>query len=133
MRSSRGTVLLLLPPLVSIASRDGRDSTKQPCQRNPRRAPQRPALTFDTGFARQLCISASDGTTRMLIRGPQPETVRHYRLLIDGVVVVEESNNFLRKRIHRLPTPVSGQIVVLECLATHGAPHARIFEVRLYA
>jgi hypothetical protein len=90
-------------------------------------------VTFDTGFSRQLCLSASDSTTRTLIRGPQPETVKHYRLLIDGAVVAEEENNFLRKRIHRLPAPVSGPIVALECLATHGAPRARIFEVRLYA
>ncbi|HUR56569.1 MAG TPA: FAD-dependent oxidoreductase [Opitutaceae bacterium] len=90
-------------------------------------------LTFDTGFERQLCLSASDSTTRLLIRGPQPETVRHYRLLIDGVVIAEEKDNFLRKRIHRLPAPVSGRVIAVQCLATHGAPVARIFEVRLYA
>jgi hypothetical protein len=89
-------------------------------------------LTFDTGFPRQLCLSPSDGTTRMLIRGPQPETVKHYRLLIDGVVVAEEKNNFLRKRIHRLPAPLPGRIVALESLATHGAERARLFEIRLY-
>ena len=89
-------------------------------------------VTFDTGFSRQLCLSPSDSTTRMLIRGPQPETVRHYRVSIDGVLVAEETNNFLRKRIHRLPTPVSGRVVAIECLVTHGVPHARIFEVRLY-
>jgi hypothetical protein len=69
----------------------------------------------------------------MLIRGPQPETVKHYRVLIDGVVVAEETNNFHRKRVHRLPSAVPGRIVAIECLATHGAPQARIFEVRLYA
>ena len=90
-------------------------------------------VTFDTGFERQLCLSPANATTRTLIRGPQPETVRHYRLLVDGVVVMEESNNFLRKRIHRLATPVSGREIAIECLATHGVPQARIFEVRLYA
>jgi hypothetical protein len=45
-------------------------------------------------FSRQLCLSASDTTTRLLIRGPQPETVKHYRVLIDGVVLVEEKNKF---------------------------------------
>jgi hypothetical protein len=90
-------------------------------------------LTFDTGFERQLCLSPSDSTTRMLIRGPQPETVRHYRVSIEGTVIAEEKNNFLRKRIHRLAAPVTGRTVSIECLATHGVPHARIFEVRLYA
>jgi hypothetical protein len=89
-------------------------------------------LTFDTGFSRQLCLSASDTTTRLLIRGPQPETVKHYRVLIDGVPLVEEKNNFLRKRVHHLHAPVSGRVVAVECLATHGAAQARIFEVRLY-
>jgi hypothetical protein len=90
-------------------------------------------LTFDTGFERQLCLSASDSTTRLLIRGPQPETVKHYRVLIDNTVVAEDRNNYLRKRVHRLAAPVAGQVVAIECLATHGAPHARIFEVRLYS
>jgi len=90
-------------------------------------------LTFDSGFSRQLCLSASDATTRLLIRGAQPEIVKHYRVLIDSVVVVEEKNNFLRKRIHQLPGAVSGRTVAVECLATQGAPQARIFEVRLYA
>jgi hypothetical protein len=90
-------------------------------------------LTFDTGFERQLCLSPANATTRTLIRGPQPETVRHYRVLVDGVVVAEEANNFLRKRIHRLAKPASAREVAIECLATHGVPYARIFEVRLYA
>jgi hypothetical protein len=90
-------------------------------------------LTFDTGFERQLCLSASDSTTRTLIRGPQPETVKHYRVLIDGLSVCEEENNFMRKRVHRLTRPVLGTTVAVQCLATHGAQHARIFEVRLYA
>jgi hypothetical protein len=90
-------------------------------------------VTFDTGFGRQLCLSASDSTTRTLIRAPQPETVKHYRLLIDGSVVAEEKNNFLRKRVHRLAVPLRGRNVTLECLATHGAEHARVFEVRAYA
>jgi hypothetical protein len=90
-------------------------------------------LTFDTGFERQLCLSASDSTTRLLIRGPQPETVKHYRVSIDGVVVAEEKNNFLRKRIHRLAASVRGRTVAIECLTTHGIPHARLFEIRLYA
>ena len=39
---------------------------------------RRVQLTFDTGFQRQLTLSASDSITRTLIRQPQPETVKDY-------------------------------------------------------
>lgn len=89
-------------------------------------------LTFDSGFERPLALTPSDWYTKRMIRGPQPELVSDYRIRIDDQVVVEESGNFLRKRVHRLPTPVSGSNVSIELLATHGAPEARLFEVRLY-
>lgn len=89
-------------------------------------------LTFDSGFARELILTPSDHLTKRTIRGPQPETVRHYRVKIDGRVVVEETGNYLRKRVHRLPEPVTGSVVELEVLATNGHPAARVFEVRLY-
>lgn len=90
-------------------------------------------LTFDSGFPRELLLTPSDYMTRKVVRGPQPEVVRHYRVKIDGAVVFEETANYLRKRIHRLPAPVTGAKVEIEVLATHGAPAARIFEVRLYS
>ncbi len=52
---------------------------------------------------------------------------------VDGKVVVEETGNYLRKRVHRLSASVVGSKVELEVLATNGAPTARVFEVRLYA
>jgi hypothetical protein len=90
-------------------------------------------VTFDTGFERELTLSASDAVTAKMVRGPQPETVRHYRVRFDGVMVVEEPDNYLRKRVHRISVPASAQVVSLEVLATHGVPVARVFEVRLYA
>ena len=39
---------------------------------------RRVQLTFDSGFQRQLTLSASDSITRTLIRQPQPETVKDY-------------------------------------------------------
>ena len=47
-------------------------------------------------------------------------------------VVAEETFNYLRKRIHRLPAQQTSQIVELKILSTHGMPEACVFEVRLY-
>lgn len=90
-------------------------------------------LTFDTGFSRELILTPSDYHTSQVVRGPQPETVKHYRVKIDGVVVLEETANYHRKRVHTLPAATRGAKVEFEVLATHGAPAARVFEVRLYS
>ena len=89
-------------------------------------------LTFDTGFERELILSASDHLTKSVIRGPQPETVKHYRILLDDQVVVEETENFLRKRRHRLTAATAAKTLRIEILATHGFATARLFEVRVY-
>jgi hypothetical protein len=89
-------------------------------------------LTFDSGFQRELILSASDHITSKGIRGPQPETVKHYRILLDGQVVAEETNNHQRKRIHGLERSVAAKTLRVEVLATHGLEHARIFEIRAY-
>ncbi len=89
-------------------------------------------LTFDSGFQRELILSASDSTTRKTIRGPQPELVCDYEIRLDDRVVVSVLDNHLRKRVHRLPAPVAAGRLRVSVLATHGAPEARIFEVRAY-
>jgi len=89
-------------------------------------------LTFDTGFDRELILSSSDYLTKRIVRGPQPETVKHYRILLDGKVVAEETNNYLRKRVHRLDAPAPAKVLRIEALATHRLPAARLFEVRAY-
>jgi hypothetical protein len=90
-------------------------------------------LTFDTGFERELILTPSDHVTKKIIRGPQPETVKHYRVLIDGEEVVEENGNYLRKRVHRLAGDTPCRRLDIQVLATHGVTAARIFEVRAYA
>lgn len=91
-------------------------------------------LTFDTHFEKELILSMSDHHTRKSApRAAQPETVKTYRVRVDGKVVVEETGNYLRKRVHTLAAPVVGRKVELEVLATNGARTARVFEVRLYA
>ena len=89
-------------------------------------------LTFDSGFSRELVLTPSDYVSGKTIRGPQPETVQHYRLRCDDEVVVDESGNYLRKRIHRIDSKPSVRVVELEVLRTHGLPVARVFEVRIY-
>jgi len=89
-------------------------------------------VTFDSGFERELTLSASDSTTRKLIRGPQPELVRDYDILLDGQPVVTITGNLLRKCVHRLPQPVSASRLRLAVKSTHGISHARIFEIRVY-
>lgn len=91
-------------------------------------------LTFDSGFERgELILSMSDHHTRTSApRAAQGETVKDYRVLVDGVAVVEEAGNYLRKRVHRLAVPVEGTRVELEVTATNGAEVARVFEVRVY-
>jgi len=89
-------------------------------------------LTFDSGFQRELTLSPSDHLTCQTIRGAQPELVRAYRIYADGKLLLSESENYLRKRVHRLAKPVQTNRVSIEVLETHGVPEARIFEVRLY-
>ncbi|MBX3738792.1 MAG: FAD-dependent oxidoreductase [Candidatus Didemnitutus sp.] len=89
-------------------------------------------LTFDSGFQRELTLSASDATTRKIIRGPQPELVRDYEILLDDVIVARGQGNYLRKRVHRLERPVVATRLRIAVHATNGIDHARIFEIRAY-
>ena len=93
-------------------------------------------ITFDSGFHRELTLSASDGVTRRVIRGPQPETVRDYRVEVrtaDGrtVPVAEVAGNHQRLRRHRFE-PLEAAALRIHVTATNGNPEARIFEVRCY-
>jgi hypothetical protein len=94
-------------------------------------------ITFDTGFRRQLTLSAQEAQNINLLRAPQPETVRDYTLtcrVADGgartLAVVK--NNYQRLNRHRFD-PVEAQSVHLEVQATNGDAQARIFEIRCYA
>lgn len=89
-------------------------------------------LTFDSGFARELILSASDSHSDKSIRGPQPETVKDYRLYAGDTLLLEISGNYLRKRVHTLPQAVQTDSLRLEVLSTHGDASARVFEIRAY-
>lgn len=90
-------------------------------------------LTFDSGFHRELILSASDSTTERTIRGPQPELVREYDIYLDQEIAVTVGNNYLRKCVHRLPRPVVASELRLAIKSTHGISEARVFEVRVYS
>jgi hypothetical protein len=90
-------------------------------------------LTFDSGFERELTLSASDAATRKMIRAAQPELVCDYELQLDGRAVENVTGNILRKRVHRLAEPIEIQRLRLWVKSTHGAVGARVFEIRVYA
>jgi len=70
-----------------------------------------------------------------MIRGPQPETVRDYALLVerDGTwhTVCEVQGNYQRLCAHDIPEQPADAIR-LTVTATNGAPDARLFEFRAY-
>lgn len=93
-------------------------------------------ITFDTGFKRQLTLSAQETQQINLLRAPQPETVKDYRVvarLADGVehTVATVSGNFQRLTRHRFD-PVEVSSLRLEVQATNGDLLARVFEIRCY-
>lgn len=89
-------------------------------------------LTFDSGLDRMLMLTTSETLTRLMVRAPQPELVRDYSVLLDGKVIATVRGNFLRKRVHRLATPVNGSRLRVQIDATNGAAVARVFEIRAY-
>ena len=94
-------------------------------------------ITFDTGFQRQLTLSAQESQNVNLLRAPQPETVRDYAVhcrTADGEerTLATVTGNFQRLNRHRF-TPVEVRSVRVEVHATNGDRLARIFEIRCYA
>ncbi|RME91287.1 MAG: FAD-dependent oxidoreductase [Verrucomicrobia bacterium] len=95
-------------------------------------------ITFDTGFHRQLTLSASASVNRSIIRGPQPECVRDYALLAgedeDGALreLARVTGNHQRLVRHRFE-PVTLRRLRLHIHATNGSPIARVYEIRAYA
>lgn len=94
-------------------------------------------LIFDTGLHRELTLSLCDAVARRLHWGiPQPESVKDYRVEIRTATgwspVIQEKNNFLRHRIHRLDEAVTAGALRLVCESTNGADTARVCEMRVY-
>lgn len=89
-------------------------------------------LTFDTGFHRMLTLSSQANVMDKVVRGPQPETVKDYRILAGGREVARVSGNFQRLRRHRFEA-VETDTIRVEVTATNGSEMARVFEIRCYA
>ena len=101
-------------------------------------------LTFDTGFQRELTLTMSDRFSAQMVRGPQPETVKDYCLEFASAqsdqqpstgsmaASLQIRDNCLGRRVHNLPEPVVASALRLVVGATHGAPEARVFEIRVY-
>jgi hypothetical protein len=94
-------------------------------------------LTFDSGFQRELTLTASDAVNAGIVRAPQPETVRDYALLYrkpgsdEWVELLKVEGNHQRMRRHRF-TPVEAVALRVHVTATNGPKLVRVFEVRCY-
>jgi hypothetical protein len=95
-------------------------------------------ITFDSGFERELTLTSSDTINNGIVRAPQPETVRDYRVLIrrpganDWKEIARVEGNHQRLRRHRFST-AQAEAMRIHVTATNGDNGARIFEVRCYA
>lgn len=95
-------------------------------------------LCFDTGFFRELSLSEQSNVKNGQVRGPQPETVRDYRVLYQApesgewVSLAEITGNYERMRRHTFPV-VATKALRVHVTATNGSPEARIYEIRCYA
>ncbi|MGB9624334.1 MAG: FAD-dependent oxidoreductase, partial [Phycisphaerae bacterium] len=93
-------------------------------------------ITFDTGFQRPLTLTHEDRYNARMIRGPQPECVRDYELLVrDGQgwrPVTRVTGNYQRRRVHEF-APIRTEAIRLVVQTTNGDPAARVYEIRAYA
>lgn len=95
-------------------------------------------LTFDTGFQRELTLTSLNAANQTIVRAPQPETVKDYKLLYrdaaggDWKVLAERKGNYQRLARHDFPA-VRAQALRVQVEATNGDELARLFEVRCYA
>ena len=92
-------------------------------------------LTFDSGFRRQLTLSAQETQNINLLRAPQPETVKDYVIHCHTPAgdrqIASVAGNFQRLNRHRFD-PLEVQSLRVEVRATNGDRLARIFEIRCY-
>jgi hypothetical protein len=94
-------------------------------------------ITFDTGFHRELTLTASDEINKGIIRAAQPETVRDYTISyrkVGGgplVELVKIDGNHQRLNRHRFAA-IGAQAVRIHVRTTNGDKLVRVFEVRCY-
>jgi hypothetical protein len=95
-------------------------------------------ITFDSGFSRPMTLTEQAGYRSKMILGPQPETVRDYRILArkeeggEPVEILKVQGNHQRLCRHFIE-PIEAKALRIQVDATQGAEEARIYEVRCYA
>jgi hypothetical protein len=89
-------------------------------------------ITFDTGFHRMLTLSSQANVMDKIVRGPQPETVKDYRIVAGGRELARVVGNYQRLRRHSFEVVETDRLRV-EVTATNGSEMARVFEIRCYA
>jgi hypothetical protein len=94
-------------------------------------------ITFDSGFPRELTLTASDSHTRAILREPQPETVRDYTVSYrDSAGTMSQiaavTANHQRVNRHKFAA-VEAKAVRVHVTATNGLDQTRIVEIRCYA
>jgi hypothetical protein len=93
-------------------------------------------ITFDSGFQRELTLTASDSHTRGTVRAAQPETVRDYEVIVrtagKTTEVAKVKGNHQRVNRHRFDS-IEAEAIRIHVSATNGLEEARIVEVRCYA
>jgi hypothetical protein len=95
-------------------------------------------VVLDTGMHRRLTLTQHDDLHKQNIWGPQPETLREFRLIAyfantneDHCQVMHIQNNYQRQ----ITRPVHLNQVYklrLEVVSTNGLDHARVFEIRCF-
>jgi len=95
-------------------------------------------LTFDSGFQRELTLTADDSISATIIRAPQPETVRDYTVVFrrhgseEWTELAAVKGNHQRVNRHAVQAH-SAAALRIRVSATNGDEFAKIFEVRCYA
>jgi len=89
-------------------------------------------ITFDTGFKRELMLTAQDSANVNIVRAPQPETVRDYHVMAGERVLATVTNNHQRVNRVRLE-PAETKSLRIAISATNGIEQAHVFEIRCYA
>ncbi|HUU29605.1 MAG TPA: FAD-dependent oxidoreductase [archaeon] len=92
-------------------------------------------LTFDTNLSRHMTLTHQDSYHARMIEGPQPETVRDYRIeAFDSGswnTVAAVSGNYQRKKVH-LFKDLRCRKIRVQVEAANGVPEARVLELRCY-
>jgi hypothetical protein len=90
-------------------------------------------LVLDVGLHRRLMLTHQDSVHHKLVWGPQPETLKEFKLLADTgdrVVEVAHVQNNYRRQLEIGVQLADVSRLRLEVVSTNGLDHARLIEIR---